>query len=188
LGFGFEIGIAAALALDACAVTLALAVALGGLTKRQTFRLVWHFALFQAAMPVIGWFSARLIDIWIRDLDHWVAFVLLLVVGGKMVLDGIQGSEISTKAADPTRGWSLVLLSVATSIDALAVGLSIGLLGESIWRSAALIGWVTAVMTLAVAVIGGRLRLLSTRPAAIVGGVVLIVIGCRFLVAHLTGG
>ncbi len=93
MGLGFESGVAAALALDACTVTLALAVALGGLTRRQTFRLVWHFALFQALMPVIGWTSARLIQAWISSWDHWVAFFLLALVGGKMVIDGFQGQR-----------------------------------------------------------------------------------------------
>jgi putative Mn2+ efflux pump MntP len=183
----FEIGVAASLALDACAVTLALAVALGGLARRQVFRLVWHFALFQAMMPVLGWSAALLFETWISAWDHWLAFGLLAAGGGKMVIDGFGEDQASFSASDPTRGWSLVVLSMATSIDALAVGLSIGLVDQQIWRPAILIGFVTAAMTLGAAVFGSRLRMASARRAGILGGLILIVLGCRILVEHLSG-
>jgi putative Mn2+ efflux pump MntP len=182
----FELGVAASLALDACTVTLAIAVALGGLARRQVFRLVWHFALFQALMPVIGWSGARAFESWIRAWDHWLAFGLLLGVGGKMILDGLGGSAPSTSSGDPTRGWSLVVLSVATSVDALAVGLSIGLVGQGILRPALLIGAITGAMAIAAAVFGGRLRLASAQRAGILGGLILILVGLRILVEHLS--
>jgi putative Mn2+ efflux pump MntP len=186
MGLVFELGVAASMALDACTVTLAIAVSLGGLTPRQVFRLVWHFALFQAVMPVIGWAGGRLFEPWIEVWDHWIAFGLLAMVGGKMVLDGLGERRPTVTSSDPTRGWSLVVLSVATSIDALAVGLGVGLVDQPIRRLAVLIGVVTAGMALGSAALGARLRLASPQRAGIVGGLILIVLGCKILVEHLS--
>ena len=186
MGPVFELGVAMSMALDACTVTLAIAVSLGGLTRRQVFRLVWHFALFQAVMPVIGWAGARAFESWIEAWDHWLAFGLLAMVGGKMVVDGLSESRPAIAASDPTRGWSLVVLSVATSIDALAVGLSVGLVDQPIGRLAVLIGAVTAAMALVSATLGSRLRLASAQRAGIVGGLILVILGCKILIEHLS--
>lgn len=181
-------GVAVALALDACSVTLGVGVALGGLTRRQTFRLVWHFALFQALMPVLGWTGGRFLEDAIRAWDHWLAFGLLVVVGGRMIADGLGGDGSKTFESDPTRGWSLVVLSVATSIDAMAVGLTIALLDQPISGPALIIGVTTAVMTLAAAVLATRVRLKSARRAGILGGAILIFLGCSIVVRHVAGG
>jgi putative Mn2+ efflux pump MntP len=128
------------------------------------------------------------VEEWIRSWDHWLAFGLLVVAGGRMVFDGMRVGRPSTSSGDPTRGWSLVILSVATSIDALAVGLSIGVLDQPIWRPAALIGGVTAVMTYGAAVFGSRINVASAQRAGIVGGSVLILLGCRIVFEHLSNG
>jgi putative Mn2+ efflux pump MntP len=181
------LGIAVALAMDAFAVALATGMTLGKVSGRQTFRLAFHFGLFQFLMPLVGWFIGWTIADTISGIDHWIAFVLLSFVGGRMFKEGLEPPSADRKVKDPTKGRVLILLSVATSIDALAVGLSMALLGVDIWYPSVVIGIVAAAFTLA----GLRLgRLLGERfghRMALLGGAVLIAIGVRILVGHLTG-
>ena len=104
------LGLAIALAMDAFAVATATGMRLGSASPRQTFRLAWHFGLFQALMPVLGWAAGLTIRSLIESVDHWVAFVLLALVGGKMIVEAVRGDEDEDEASDPTRGWSLVVL------------------------------------------------------------------------------
>ena len=122
------LAIAVALAMDAFAVAVATGVSLKHVSFRQTFRLSWHFGLFQAIMPVIGWSAGLTIRSFIEQYDHWVAFGLLAFVGGHMIKEAFQPETEKIQKKDPTKGWSLVMLSVATSIDALAVGFSMSML------------------------------------------------------------
>ncbi len=181
-------GIALGLAMDAFSVAIGVSVALGGTNARQTFRLAWHFGLFQALMPIIGWLAGSSIRPWIESWDHWLAFGLLLVVGGRMILESLDPDDARHGPTDPTRGWSLVVLSVATSIDALAVGLSFAALGVRVWVPAAVIGLTAGTMTL-IGTFGGRA--LGTRfgsRMAVMGGIVLIGIGVWILIEHLVFG
>ena len=139
------LGIALALAMDAFAVALAAGAVLDPLTRRHLFRLGFHFGLFQALMPVVGWLIGMTVQKWISAYDHWIAFGLLAFVGGRMIREAFE--EKSDKVSDPTRGLTMVMLSVATSIDALAVGLSLAMLGVSVWRPAIVIGIVAGVLT-----------------------------------------
>jgi putative Mn2+ efflux pump MntP len=182
------IGIALGLAMDAFSVAIGVSIALGGTSKRQTFRLAWHFGLFQALMPIIGWLAGTSVRPWIERWDHWLAFVLLGAVGGRMIIESIRGDDGKPTRTDPTRGWSLVVLSIATSIDALAVGLSFAALGVQVWTPAAIIGVTAAVMTL-LGTLGGRaLGARFGSRMAVVGGVVLIGIGLWILFEHLVAG
>jgi manganese efflux pump family protein len=178
------VGIALALSLDAFAVALAAATAgqVGG--RRGAFRLSFHFGLFQFLMPVLGWALGSTIQPKIAAVDHWIAFGLLAWVGGHMIWTVVRPGPAET-ASDPSRGLSLVLLSVATSIDALAVGLSLAMLGITIWTPSVVIGVVTAGMTV-LAIVSGRKvgRWLGPR-AQVAGGVVLVLIGVRILIDHL---
>jgi putative Mn2+ efflux pump MntP len=170
--------------MDAFAVAVATGVALGAVTGRQTFRLSFHFGLFQFLMPVAGWLAGREVIRWVGSVDHWVAFGLLSFVGGKMVYEAVWGVEEEV-AKDPTRGASLVILSVATSIDALAVGLTLGVLGTEIWHPAAVIGAVALILTAAGLHLGRRLGSRFGQRMEVAGGVVLILLGCRILYGHL---
>ena len=125
------LGMAWALALDAFAVAAVVAAGLGRITFRHVFRLAWHFGFFQAAMPVAGWFGGTAASSFVAAFAHWAAAGLLCLIGLRMIWESRESEEPET-GFDPTRGWSLVGLSVATSIDALAVGLSLGLIGISI--------------------------------------------------------
>lgn len=180
------VAIAIALAMDAFAVSVAAGVTLRRVSGRQTFRLAWHFGLFQAIMPMIGWGAGLTIQELIASFDHWVAFALLVLIGGRMIVGSIRDDEEHIKRAEPTRGWNLVMLSVATSIDALAVGLSLAMLRISVWVPALVIGLVAATFTAGGLHLGGYVgrRLRVARYAALIGGVVLVVIGGRILHEH----
>ncbi|MGI5837154.1 MAG: manganese efflux pump MntP family protein, partial [Chloroflexota bacterium] len=121
------LGIAFGLAMDAFSVAVATGICLGKVTARQAFRLSFHFGFFQFAMPVLGWIAGSLVSEQIRSFDHWLAFGLLAFIGGKMIWEALQPEDGCVKG-DPTRGVSLVMLSVATSLDAFAIGLSLALL------------------------------------------------------------
>ena len=178
--------IALALAVDAFAVALASGVSLCQVSGRQTFRLSFHFGLFQAMMNIVGWAAGLTVRALLESVAHWLAFGLLVLVAVKMIKDAIVGREEEAKKIDPTRGYTLVMLSVATSIDSLAVGLSFAVLNVSVWMPAAVIGIVATILT----IIGLRLGCLLGSAskigarAEIAGGLVLLVIGFNILHQH----
>jgi len=177
------LAIAVALAMDAFAVAIATGVRLKCVDSRQTFRLSWHFGLFQALMPIIGWALGLTVRTFIESYAHWIAFALLAWIGVRMLLEAFETDTDETERCDPTRGASLIMLSVATSIDALAVGLSMSVLGISIWYPACIIGLVAFVFT-AVGLHLGRMIAGASRfgqIAEILGGSVLLLIGLRIL-------
>ncbi|MHC4983574.1 MAG: manganese efflux pump MntP [Planctomycetota bacterium] len=180
------LGIAAGLAMDAFAVAIAAGLSLPRVTGRHVFRLAWHFGLFQFLMPIAGWLAGLTVYEHIAAYDHWVAFGLLAFIGGKMLHSAlfVKGEERSN--FDPTRGWLLLTLAVATSIDALAVGLSLALLKVSIWLPAVVIGIVAAALTMVGICFGSRLGSRWQRRADAAGGIVLLLIGLRILISHLT--
>lgn len=177
-------GIAVALAMDAFAVAIATGVSLKQVSMRQTFRLSWHFGLFQALMPVIGYALGASIEQYVAAYAHWVAFSMLALVGGNMLKEAILVDEEDTKPVkDATKGMTMVMLSVATSIDALAVGLSLSMVQVSIAWPAMIIGIVAGLFTIAGLHLGqrvARLTWLSTW-ATITGGLVLFAIGLNIL-------
>lgn len=179
-------GIAVALAMDAFAVAIATGVSLKDVSYRQTFRLSWHFGLFQALMPIIGWWLGASIQSYVENYAHWLAFILLAVVGSNMLREAVtaDASESNDRPSkDSTKGLTLVILSLATSIDALAVGLSMSMLNVSIVSPAIIIGFVAGAFTIVGLHLGkraARLYRLSTW-AEILGGVVLWLIGLNIL-------
>jgi putative Mn2+ efflux pump MntP len=179
-------GLALALAMDAFAVALGTGAVLSRLTGRHLFRLGFHFGLFQALMPVIGWLAGLTIIQWVEAWDHWIAFSLLAIIGGRMIYEAVSDEEKADER-DPTKGLSLVLLSIATSIDALAVGFSLSVIGVSIWMPALVIGLVAGVLTIAGMLLGGRIGDRWGTRVEIFGGLVLIAIGIKILIEHLSG-
>jgi manganese efflux pump family protein len=176
------LALAVGLALDAFAVSIIVGLTLETITSRQVFRLAFHFGLFQFSMPVIGWLIGEGLAAYVNGYGSWVAFILLAFVGGKMLWESrTTGSKDSGR--DPTRGAMLVTLSVATSIDALAVGMSMALWGVSVWLPSVVIGLVTATLTTLGIRFGSRLGARWSHWAEIVGGCVLILIGVRMLLA-----
>ena len=180
------LAIALALAMDAFAVAIASGVRLKRVSFRQFFRLAWHFGLFQALMPIIGWSAGLTVRNTTERFGHWVAFGLLVYVGLNMIREAFKLEEDARRHKDPTRGLTLVMLSVATSIDALAVGLTISMLKVSIWTPALIIGLVAGLFTALGLYLGksvGSAERLSPI-ADVLGGVVLLVIAGKILIEH----
>ncbi len=182
------LGLAVALAMDCFAVSMGLACGSKGLTGRQAVRMAFFFGAFQFGMPVLGWFAGENVVRLMGGLDHWIAFGLLAAIGGKMLHEAFSLSE-EEKALRPdrTRGTRLLVLSVATSIDALAVGLSLGVIKAGILYPASVIGAVSFVMTVAGVRLGPAVGKAAGRRAELLGGLILIAIGLRILVQHLRG-
>ena len=180
------VAIAVALAMDAFAVAVAIGVQLGKVCCRQVFRLAWHFGLFQAIMPIIGWCFGWSVSSYIEQYDHWVAFLLLCIVGAKMIKEAFFGDDSGIGRADPTKGMSLIFLSVATSVDALAVGLSLYSIDVSGWMPSCVIGLVAAFFTAFGMCIGSRVSSAKRlgKWAEVMGGIVLMAIAVNILRVH----
>ncbi len=175
--------LAVALSIDALAVALAVSAAGHTRARRAIFRISFHFGLFQFLMPVLGWAAGTTIEPLIAPIDHWVAFVLLVAVGMRMLLAKPQAA--SSRLDDPTRGVMLVTLSTATSIDALAVGLSLAMLGVPIWLPSITIGLVTGILSLLAILTGARVGPRLGRRAEMVGGVLLMLIAVRIVASEI---
>lgn len=178
------IGLAVALAMDAFAVALAAGLALPVMNGRHLFRLGFHFGLFQGMMPVLGWLAGMTVRAWIAAYDHWIAFFLLSFVGGKMIWEALFDHDEERLSRDPTRGWSLVMLSMATSIDALAVGLTLATLGVSVWLPSLVIGVTAGALTVVGMLLGRRISGIWGKRVEVFGGLVLCAIGVKILLAH----
>jgi putative Mn2+ efflux pump MntP len=174
------LGIAVGLAMDAFAVAVSTSLILRGASLRQTARFAFHFL-----MPIVGWAAGVHLQEWAAAWDHWVAFGLLGAIGVRCIASAAKGDAPEATPKDPTRGWSLVLLSVATSVDALAVGLSFAFLEVDIWYPSAVIGFVAAGFTALGMRIGGFLGPFVGRQIEIVGGAILIGIGVKILAGHV---
>jgi manganese efflux pump family protein len=176
------LALALALAMDCLAVSIAAGLANPHFTPRPILRLAFHFGLFQCLMPIAGWLLARSLHAQVSAYDHWVAFILLAFIGGKMLWEAGE-SRPTEQRDDPSRGWRMVTLSVATSIDALAVGLSLSLLRVSVWTPSLVIGVVAAVVSVAGLHFGSRLGRHFGRYADALGGLVLLAVGLKVLLA-----
>jgi putative Mn2+ efflux pump MntP len=187
MNFFLILAVAFALAMDAFAVSVGLSLRPEGLTNKQTFRMAFHFGVFQFVMPMLGWQATRsILPDYIEPYDHWVAFGLLLIIGVKMIFEFFRTKKESQKSQeDSTKGFSLLMLSVATSIDALAVGMSLAALQVTILYPAAVIGVIAFGMTLLGTRIGPLIGRLVGRAAELLGGLILILIGVKILLEHL---
>ena len=175
--------IAVGLAMDAFAVSVAGGAGGRLHQPRSAIRLAFHLGLFQGLMPIIGWFLGSQAVELVGGFGRWVAFALLAYIGGRMVVSGFGSPESDgVDDGDPSRGWTMVGLSVATSIDALAVGVSLAMVGVEIWQPAVVIGLVTAAISLGGIAIGDRVGRRWGSKVAVFGGVLLVVIGIRILV------
>jgi putative Mn2+ efflux pump MntP len=184
MSFAEVLLIAVSLAMDAFAVSLGIGAARQANTPRAIFRLSFYFGLFQFFMPILGWLAGVSVVRLIEGIDHWVAVGLLAFVGGRMIRSGLDHDGASHQN-DPSRGGTLVILAIATSIDALAIGLSLAMLRVSILYPSIVIGVVTASLSATALVIGQKLGEAFGKRMEVLGGVVLIGIGLRVLITHL---
>ncbi len=178
--------VALGLSMDACAVSIGRGTALGSSERvRGVLAMALFFGLFQALMPIAGWYIGSSFAALIEQADHWIAALLLAIIGGRMIYESLSGTE-SERSADLSLRLILVL-ALATSIDALAVGVGIAVLAEPILVPATLIGGVTFIISLAGGLLGSRLGDQFGRRMEVIGGIVLIGIGTRILISHLMG-
>lgn len=175
--------LAIGLSMDSLAVSIASGMSMKTMRETEALKVSMFLALFQGTMPVIGWAVGNSFSKYITAFDHWIAFVMLLFLGGKMIIDGVRNND-DCQAIDPTKTSTLIGLSLATSIDALAVGVSIALLKHEILFPAVIIGLVTLVFSLIGLYAGKMLGKLVKQWVTIAGGVVLVFIGTKILIEH----
>jgi len=177
------IGIAIALSMDALAVSAANGAMISHIKFKQALRIAFFFGFFQAFMPLIGFLVGLTVRRYILQVDHWVVFGLLLFIGGRMLVQSFTGpaEKVNNCLHPPT----LLLMSVATSIDALAVGLSLAALNTPIWLPVLIIGVITFLFSMAGIRMGKWVGPFFGRWAERLGGIVLIGIGIKILAEHL---
>jgi putative Mn2+ efflux pump MntP len=175
--------IAVGLAMDAFAVSISSGVALKRMQAKHALLIATFFGAFQAMMPFVGWYAGQWARAYVAAFDHWIAFVLLVLVGSKMIHDAVTDGG-SKAAADPLKIYVLFLLAVATSIDALAVGITLSFLDVAIAMPVLIIGLVTFVMSFAGAYLGSAVGHIAERKMEIAAGLILIGIGVKILIEH----
>lgn len=187
MGYLFEIFlIGVGLSMDAFAVSVCKGLAMRKVNNTHAFVIALFFGGFQALMPFVGWMCGRNFEKYITSVDHWIAFGLLAVIGGKMLYEALHEEDEDVQAGDPKLDIKeLVVLAVATSIDALAVGITFAFLSYPIYQSIALIGYTTFVISFAGVYIGNVFGSKYEKGAEIAGGVILILIGVKILLEHL---
>jgi putative Mn2+ efflux pump MntP len=176
--------IAFGLAMDAFAVSITSGLTIKNLRVKHAFRIALFFGLFQASMPLIGWLAGISLRDFIASIDHWVAFILLSCIGCKMIYESIR-MDYTERRTNPLNIYILLLLSIATSIDALAVGISFAILTISIVTPVIIIGVITFVLSFIGVFIGNKKGHFFEGKIEILGGIILIGIGIKILIEHL---
>lgn len=181
-----DLFLAFGLAMDAFAVAAASGSATERIRFTEAFKLAFLFGLFQGVMPVIGWMIGLNFKDIVSAWDHWIAFVLLGIIGGKMIYDDLKAGNDDDQGVDESKVsiYQLLLLALATSIDALAVGFGLIVLDE-IFLPVVIIGIVTFALSLAGVYLGHRYKDFGHNKTRIIGGIILIIIGTKILVEHL---
>lgn len=177
--------LAVGLSMDALAVALCKGLAKRKPDPRQGVILSAYFGFFQAFMPLIGFFLGRQFERHITAVDHWIAFILLLLIGGKMILSFARGGSCDLEQENGVSVKEYLTLAVATSIDALAVGITFAFLQVEIVPAVLIIGLTTWSLSLAGYLLGNRLGPRFGGFAELGGGIVLILIGSKILLEHL---
>ncbi|MBQ6814659.1 MAG: manganese efflux pump [Lachnospiraceae bacterium] len=183
----FLIGVG--LAMDAFAVSICKGLAMRKVKVRQATIIGLFFGGFQALMPLLGWLLGSQFEQYIKRIDHWIAFVLLGIIGGKMLIEAIKGEEEEDEECnnedEPLDIKEMFILAIATSIDALAVGITFAFLSYPIVPSVVIIGVTTFVISVAGVYIGNFFGSRFKKKAEIAGGIILIGIGIKILLEHL---
>jgi len=177
--------IAFGLAMDAFAVSITSGITIKFLKINNALKIATFFGLFQVIMPIIGWLAGLSFRNIISGFDHWIAFGLLIIIGGKMIYESTK-IELNNKKIDPLNIYVLLILSFATSVDALAVGLSLSFLKVFIVLPAVIIGIITFLLSIFGVYFGNKFGHYFEKKFEIIGGLVLIGIGIKILMEHLT--
>ena len=175
------------LSMDAFAVALSKGLSMRKLNIQAGMLIAVFFGFFQAFMPFIGWLVCRNFEKYITRVDHWIVFVLLGFIGIKMIVDAVKEARKEEKEEkdDQIRIGELFLLAIATSIDALAVGISFAFLSINIWSSITIIGITTLILSFIGVLIGCKFGARFQTKAQIAGGIILILVGVKILLEHL---
>lgn len=171
------------LAMDAFAVAVCKGLKMKCIDLKYAFLIAGFFGVFQAAMPLLGWFLGKQFQSYITSFDHWIAFVLLLFIGGQMIWESFQ-KEVDDKPLTYDLK-ELTMLAIATSIDALAVGVTFAFLNIDILPAILTIGVITFLLSLLGVRVGNRFGVKYKSRAELFGGVILVLIGCKILLEHL---
>ena len=177
--------IAVGLNFDSMAVSVSVGLVVNNLRFKQAIKIALVFAFFQGLMPFTGWFIGSKIRDLISDYDHWIAFGLLFIIGAKMVYESFKKEE-DKKPLNPLKALVMIGLAIATSIDALIVGLSFAFIDVNIYLSVAVIGTLTFLVSMIGMLTGKKASKLFGKKIEIVGGLILIGIGLRILLEHTT--
>ncbi len=177
--------LALGLAADAFAVSISSGLAIKHMKVNKALKIALFFGGFQALMPLIGWLAGLSFSFLITPIDHWIAFGLLSFIGGKMIYESLQSEECAKKF-NPLDTGTLITLSVATSLDALAVGIGFAVLKTSIGPVVSAIGFITFFVVFAGVFIGNKCGNLFGNKIEFIGGGILIAIGSNILWSHLT--
>jgi putative Mn2+ efflux pump MntP len=178
--------LAVALSMDACAVALSTGVLVCKMHLRHAVRMAVLFGLFQAFMPIAGWSVGQFAAEYVKSYDHWVAFILLVAIGGKMIYEALWGgSDDGETKKDPHNLYLVITLAFATSIDAAAVGISMSFLHVTVIMPAVIIGITTAILSFVSYYLGCRFGDFCGKKIEIIGGIILIAIGTKILIEHL---
>jgi putative Mn2+ efflux pump MntP len=177
-------GIALGLSFDSFAVSLSCGVIESRIRFKNAMRIAFTLAFFQGGLTVLGFFLGSTVSKQIERLDHWLAFLLLLVLGARMIINGIRDDD-KKDPVDYSRWTVLLTMAVGTSIDAFAVGISFALLKVQIWSAGVIIGAVTFLASMTAIRIGKSAGSHLGSRVEIIGGIILIVIGIKILAEHI---
>ena len=178
------------LAMDAFAVSVCKGLSMKKLNKKQAVVIGLYFGGFQALMPLVGWVLGSQFQQYITNIDHWIAFVLLGFIGGKMMIEAVKEwneEDIVEVKDQPLDHKNMFMLAIATSIDALAVGITFAFLETPIIEAITIIGITTMIISIIGVVVGNFFGGKYKHKAELVGGVILILLGLKILIEHLSG-
>ena len=177
----FLIGIG--IAMDAFAVSICKGLSMKKINWKSAIIISLYFGIFQAIMPAIGYYLGSTFSSFVEKIDHWIAFILLVIVGGKMIKDSLD-NELENKN-DDISFKTMVILSIATSIDALAIGITFAFFEINIVVAVSIIGFITFLLSILGVKIGNKFGDKFQNKAEVIGGVILILIGIKILFEHL---
>lgn len=177
--------IAVSLSMDAFAVAVCKGACMAKVNIKECFLIALSFGFFQALMPLLGWLLGSQFEHQIKSFDHWVAFGLLAFIGIKMIQEAVKGEDACDAVCKPLTAKELIVLSVATSIDALAAGIVFAIEGSAIYMPIAVIGITTFILSLAGSLFGNKVGAAFKNKAQIAGGAVLVAIGLKILLEHM---
>lgn len=173
------------LSIDSLVASITTGVCMAKIKFSNILKIALFMAVFQATMPLLGWLAGNTFESSIKEVDHWVAFILLAIIGGKMIYEGIKNKGSEGKCFCPSNNILLAGMALATSIDALIVGIGFGFLDVQILQPVLIIGGITLLFSASGVWIGHKIGNRFNSGLEIAGGIILIGLGIKILIEHL---